>query len=933
MILNVTGINSFGLPKPQNGSAGGVIIAGTIGSSSIIESLIRAEKLDVESIKGRWEAFSSQLVQSPLPGVESALVIVGSDRRGTIYGLYDISEQIGVSPWYFWADVPPKSCHTVNAMPTTKTQGSPTVKYRGFFINDNAPALSGWITAKFPGAGEPPIYGAEFHALVFELVLRLRANYLWPAGGDWTQVFFVDDERNQPLADEYAVVIGTSHTEPFQRATKEWSLFGSGPWQWTSNNASIATFMRDGAIRAKPYESIITMGMRGSGDTALSASIETEQLENIVDTQRQILADIYGGNQSLANIPQLWCLYKEVQGFYEAGMKVPDDVTLLWSDDNWGNIRRLPNEADQHRSGGAGVYFHFDYDGLPRNYKWHNTIQQQRTWEQMSMAYERNAREIWIANVGDIKPVEIPLTFFLDMAYDYSEWTGPDSGSTWERMWASKTFGDSYAINITYLLDRFGQLAGRRKFELVEPETYSVINYNEADIILQEWTDLAQLALAVNASLPSSYHAAFFELVLHPVLAGQAVHEVNVNSAKNLVYGIQGRNSANAYARNVLDSFEKDHNLTVQYHSLVSSKWDHMMDQAHIGYVQWNQPKRQLSPPVRYVQTLERSYAGDIGVSTEGTNASVPGDDPYHALFSNQLTILPADPYGRTRFIDLFHIGTGTTVWNISGPSYVNFTFENGVPGQQGSISPGDADVRIFLNINWAAAPSGSSSTVLNITSSTGYGQQQGPSNGLGPSLVLPINNTVVPSGFSGFVESDGYVAMEASHFSRIVGDTNNGSETAYMTIPWYGKTLSGVALRDPLARSYVNATTAPHLEYDFYSFTDATVIMPMNITMILGQGLNTDPTRPLKYAVAVDGSLRKVVQYVIDQTGGALPEGWDQTVSNAAWTSVSNTTIAPGKHTLMVWLLEPGMTLQKVVLDFGGVRQSYLGPPESKRV
>lgn len=204
------------------------------------------------------------------------------------------------------------------------------------------------------------------------------------------------------------------------------------------------------------------------------------------------------------------------------------------------------------------------------------------------MAYERNAREIWIVNVGDIKPVEIPLTFFLDMAYDYSEWTAPDSGSTWEQMWASKSFGKSYATNITYLLDRFGQLAGRRKFELVEPEAYSVINYNEADIVLQEWADLVQLALAVNASLPSSYHAAFFELILHPVLAGQAVHEVNVNSAKNLIYEIQGRNSANGYAKTVLDSFEEDHELIVQYHSLISGKWDHMMDQAHIGYVQWN---------------------------------------------------------------------------------------------------------------------------------------------------------------------------------------------------------------------------------------------------------------------------------------------------------------------------------------------------------
>ena len=274
------------------------------------------------------------------------------------------------------------------------------------------------------------------------------------------------------------------------------------------------------------------------------------------------------------------------------------------------------------------------------------------------------------------------------------------------------------------------------------------------------------------------------------------------------------------------------------------------MDQAHIGYVNWNQPKRQRTPPIQYVQTLERPYTGDLGVSTEGTNASVPGDDPYHTLFSNQLNILPADPFGPARYIDLFNIGTGAFEWNITGPSYVGFVYENGTLARSGTLAPGDPDLRISLSINWTAAPHGSSSTILNIGSSTGYGQQQGPFDGFGPSMVLPINNTVVPSGFRGFVESDATISMEAEHYTRILDLTPNVN---YTIIPWFGKTLSGVTLLPPTAPSLVNVTNSSSLEYDFYSFTTTTSQKPANITVILGQGLNTDPTRPLKYAIAVD--------------------------------------------------------------------------------
>jgi hypothetical protein len=271
----------------------------------------------------------------------------GSDRRGTVYGLYDISEQIGVSPWYWFADVPPQRHDAIYALNVTKVQGSPSVKYRGFFINDEAPCLTSWIMEKYDG------FNSGFYSNVFELLLRLRANYLWPAM--WGSMFNVDDPKNQQLADEFGIVMGTSHTEPMMRATKEQTTFVKGPWQWNANNASMYKFMAEGAKRAKPYESLFTMGVRGNHDTALNGGDAIQQLESIFKAEREILSDVFGDQKK---VPQVWTLYTEVQTYYDDdGLKVPDDITLLWADDNYGNIRRLPLANETSRSGGAGVYY------------------------------------------------------------------------------------------------------------------------------------------------------------------------------------------------------------------------------------------------------------------------------------------------------------------------------------------------------------------------------------------------------------------------------------------------------------------------------------------------------------------------------------------------------------------------------------------------
>lgn len=392
----VTGTN---LTLVSNISSTTAIIAGTIGKSSIIDLIVSAGKIDISDIDGKWESFQSQLVSNPVDGISEALVIAGSDKRGTIYGLYDVSEQIGVSPWYWWADVPAQQHSDIYALNVTKIQGPPSVKYRGFFLNDEQPSLTNWVNNNYPKGKYGPGFDADFYAHVYELLLRLRANYLWPA--EWDSMLAVDDHRSAPLADEYGIVMGSSHTEPLMRWTKEQSLFLNGTWSWLHNEENMTEFMRIGVERSKDYEGIYTMGMRGLGDTA-SPTLNATSLGQIVDVQQGILSEYFDNTTS---VPQMWCLYKEVGSYLQEGLTVPEDITLLWADDNWGNAQRLPLSNETSRKGGAGLYYHFDYVGDPRDYKWINTISLQKSWEQLKLTYDRGATQIWVVNVGDLKPL------------------------------------------------------------------------------------------------------------------------------------------------------------------------------------------------------------------------------------------------------------------------------------------------------------------------------------------------------------------------------------------------------------------------------------------------------------------------------------------------------------------------------------------------
>jgi hypothetical protein len=449
---------------------GPVVLIGELGKSALLEDLRRRGLLQTDDLAGQWEAFRQVVVDNPFPNVPRALVIAGSDRRGAVFGTYDVSERIGVSPWYWFADVPVRHRDNVYLTPGAR-RDQPAVRYRGFFINDEAPAFSEWTKEKFGGAN------SEAYAHVFELLLRLKGNYLWPAM--WApRAFNDDDPQNMVLADAMGVVMGTSHHEPLTRAQDEWHRntrggVTGGAWNYETNAENLRTFWRGGVERmmskgdGKGYEALLTVGMRGDGDEAMSEGTAIPLLERIVADQRAIIAEVTG--RPASETPQMWALYKEVQDYYDAGMQVPDDVTLLFSDDNWGQIRRLPAVGATPAAGGYGVYYHFDYVGGPRNYKWLDTVQIEKTWQQMDLAWQRGARTIWIVNVGDIKPEEFPLCFFMRRRGIRRQWTSPRSGR-FPRM-GTGSVRPEHAAAIGSILTRYGQLAARRKPDLLDATT------------------------------------------------------------------------------------------------------------------------------------------------------------------------------------------------------------------------------------------------------------------------------------------------------------------------------------------------------------------------------------------------------------------------------------------------------------------------------
>lgn len=550
------------------------ILVGTIGHSAAIDQLVKQKRINGNLLKGKREKFIITLI-------DGQLVIAGSDRRGTIYGIYELSQQMGVSPWYDWADVPVEHHDSIFVNKGIYTDGEPAVRYRGIFLNDEAPCLTSWVKNTY-GTG----YGDHrFYQRVFELVLRLRGNMMWPAMWGWA--FYADDPENEKTADEMGLVMSTSHHEPMARNHQEYARNrkGWGPWNYQKNKANLQKFFREGIERMKGTEQIVTIGMRGDGDEAMSAEADTKLMTNIINDQRKIIADVTGRKAS--ETPQVWALYKEVMDYYDKGMKVPDDVTLLLCDDNWGNVRRVPNAKERKHKGGWGLYYHVDYVGAPRNSKMLNVTPVQNPWEQLTLAYENGIDRLWILNVGDLKPMEYPISQFMDMAWNPRKYD-VNNITRHTRDWCAQQFGESQADEAARILNLICKYNGRCTPEMLNKNTYSLEN-GEWQEVVNQYLQLEADALRQYNCLSASYHDAYRQIILFPIELMSNLHQMYFAQAQNHALYKQGNPKANVWADECERRFKRDSLICDYYnHKMAGGKWNGMMTQKHIGYKSWN---------------------------------------------------------------------------------------------------------------------------------------------------------------------------------------------------------------------------------------------------------------------------------------------------------------------------------------------------------
>jgi Glycosyl hydrolase family 115/Gylcosyl hydrolase family 115 C-terminal domain len=837
-------------------------------------------------VRGRWEAYLLQVVDNPEPGIDRALLIAGSDKRGTIFGIYELARRLGVSPWQWWADVPVPKRTSMHIAPGRFTD-APVVRYRGIFLNDEDPALGGWVRATYGG----PNHG--FYERVFDLILRLKGNYLWPAM--WGRAFHDDDPLNPKLADEYGVVVGTTHHEPMLRAHVEWERYGKGPWDYARNPAVLREFWRRGIERAKDYESVVTLGMRGDGDEPMSQNTAIDLLERIVADQRRMLADVTG--KPAQQIPQIWALYKEVQDYFDAGMDVPDDVTLLFSDDNWGNLRRLPKLGEK-RGGGYGVYYHFDYVGGPRNYKWLNTTQIERVWEQLHLAHAYGADRLWIANVGDLKPMELPISFFLDYAWNPDAFP-LDRLHAYPADWAAEQFGLQHAQTIGELLTRYTQYNARRKPELITPDTYSLIHFDEAQRVEAEWDALVDRTTATRAGLPAAWHDAYYQLVEYPVLASANLNKLYIAAARNRLYAQQGRATTNTQAAEVARLFARDAELARVYEQdIAGGKWIHMMSQPRFGYTGWQQPEKNIMPA-----TVRRRVAAEaaMGIAVAGDIRAWPG----------------AHGQPRLPLRHRFDANTGTFEVFNRGARPLRYTAKASKPWLR--VYPASGEVagqaRLRVDVDWQRVPTGTHSGHVLVRGDEGSKVH----------IEVPILNPARPDALAGFVEADGQIAIEAQHYARAVAPQGLG----WKVVPHLGRTLSGV-IPWPVTAPAQNpgAVDGARLEYPFHLFQAG----EFAVRVVLSPTLDFQHRGGLRFAVSIDDETPQIVTMNSDPTPGHTDfAAWERAVSDSVYVATSRHRVErAGAHTLKLWRVDSGTVFQRIELVRGADRASYLGPPES---
>ncbi|KAI9159158.1 hypothetical protein HJFPF1_07166 [Paramyrothecium foliicola] len=783
--------------------------------------------------------------------------------------------------YHFWADVPAKKHDQICALPKRVVQGESSVKCRGLFINDEESALNGW----------------------------LRANYLWPA----------------------------IHHEPMQRATNEWNVSETGAWDWSKNSKNITNFMEYGIERAGSNESYFTLGMRGLGDEAMKESDAAKVLAEVFEVQRGIIQKYHGAKDA---IPQVWALYKEVMHYYNAGLRPAEDVTLLFPDDNFGNVHRLPTGNESYRVGGCGIYYHLEYVGAPRSYKWANSNNLAKVYKELSQAYLRDATRIWIINVGDVKPMELPLNMAMDMAWNMDRFS-PNKLLSYLQNYAAREFGQVYAEETAKILLEFSHLNGFRRFDHIEPSTFLVDNYHEAERVLGRWKALAARVRSIYDQMPDNLKPAYYQLVYYPAATGALLYSVVIGIGMNYRQAQERRNSANQLAHEILALFDKSYDFVEAWDAMLGRKWEKMMPQAIFDAVPqqpklWANPSRDMLTNISFVQLRQNMQfsQGNLGIYAEESDSPIQQARWAESVDSSMPTVqypalLPVmDPYGpQLRHVDLFHRGDYRVPidWVLADmpESWISFRPASGTVGGDNMVQ------RLNITIDWDNVPDNFNDTIeIGITATPA----ELPYFDL---IRIPVLKTRVPDDFEGFPESAGFISIESPHFQRSSGH----NKTVHLEkIPYLGsRSESGsLAVRPYKQARQGNISRDAWVEYDFYLFTwsESTTAI-----LYLTTGLETDPQLKMQYSLTLDDApanmTRVLNDYISVDHVGDVPPIWMSQLMDQVWTlQLGLGSIDAGAHTLRWAVNSPEIYLEKIVLDaHGGVKPSYLGPPETAYV
>ncbi len=917
-------------PRVSDSASGlgkNVVIIGTLEKCGAIKKLVADKKLDVSKIDGGWEMYLIAVVDKPMPGVETGLVVAGSDRRGAVFGAFELSAAAGVSPWVWWADVAPSKKASLVIKGGATVFGPPSVKYRGIFLNDEDFGLKPWAAKTYePETGD---IGPKTYAKMFELLLRLKANYMWPAMHKCTKAFNYYD-KDKFVADDYAIVMGSSHCEQMLRNNvDEWDFAKYGEWSYVNNKENLLGYWDERVRVNGQFENVYTIGMRAIHDSAMPDGKTTEErvalLDRIIKDQREMLAKHV--NPDVTKVPQIFVPYKEVLDIYWGGLKVPEDVTIVWPDDNFGYIRRLPTEEERKRPGGNGVYYHISYWGPPHDYLWLNTTPPALIWEEMNKAYAYGAQRLWVLNVGDLKPGEIGTELFLQMAWDIGS-RNIFNIDKFLKEWAAREFGAEYAGDIADLMNEYYTLNYQRKPEHMgfydkyqigaqnsDPE-FSLYTYgDEAQKRIDAFDGIEKKASVIYEKLPAEKKDAYYELVLYPVRGTSLMNKKHLYAYKSRRYTRQGRASADTYAVMAADA-QKQLNGETEYYNetLAGGKWRHMMSD-HPNDL----------PVFRDVKTgkAKPSDSSAIGVAIEGAGTPV---EPV-ANSGAKASVLPQFNKftKKSYFIDIFNRSSQPAEWKaVPVADWILLSKTSGKLGP---------DERIYVDVDFDKAPKGDN--VEGTVKIAGAGSEYEVKLSVFNPGSLDIKG-------ADFVQDNGVISINATNLRKMVSPIMYESEKMniqptlddiesefWNRIPGLGRTGASITVTPLSAPTLLDPAEivkkAAGVEAFIYVFDAGEA--KVNFEAIPTHEINAG--RVLKVGVSIDEGTPVLVEFA--QAHDEVNETGKKNVFRNMMEGSIKMKIDRGPHMLKVWGVDPSVILDKIIIDFGGLKKSYLGPEETR--